>query len=537
MPTAISNPDFENSKFKQRSANWASIRLHNIYRLGLAGIFFSQSFADPSPLLIINDLTFYAWVSLTFLVLSLVWMLAASIERRGFEQQLSLQIYSDIILIILIMHACGGITSGLGMLLIISIAVTSLLTKQSLAIIFASLASIGLLAQHIYSVMYINGYAGSSTQVGILGASLFATAIVMHKLTLRLRRSERLVQKRERTLALLSALNQEIIENLQAGVIVLSKNHQVRHINKTALQMLNIPSGTAFSLKRDQPKLLALLELWRDNSERDIAFLPAESGMDNLQISFRLLQRNEQKNTLIFLNDVSSIKHSMQQAKLASLGHLTASIAHEIRNPLGAISYAAQLLEENENLQAAEKRMAQIIHQHTGRINHIIEDILQLSRRSSTMMEKTDLHQWLSKFIDDFCLSKQIDPDKLELNIDPANAVIYFDQAHLTQIMTNLCDNAYSHGDQQKPVHIRVYHDQTDALQIEVADQGPGIREQDLDNIWEPFFTTSHQGSGLGLYIVNQLCELNNASILARNNQYGGASFVIQPATSAPNQS
>ena len=171
MQTAISKQPLETPEFKPRSTNWTSVRLLNVYRLGLATIFFSQSFIDQSPLLIIRDLALYSWISLAFLILSLIWMLAAKIERRGFEQQVSLQIYSDTILIILLMHACGGISSGLGMLLIISIAVTSLLGKQSLALIFASLASLGLLAEYIYSTIHISGYSGNSTQVGILGKS------------------------------------------------------------------------------------------------------------------------------------------------------------------------------------------------------------------------------------------------------------------------------------------------------------------------------------------------------------------------------
>jgi len=165
MLTLTSNPSLSEG-YKRRSMNWTSVRLLNIYRLGLASIFFSQSFVSPSPLVNIVNLTLYSWVSFAFLVLSLIWIVAASIERRGFHNQVSLQIYGDTIIIILLMHACGGITSGLGMLLIISVAISGLLTEQALAILFASLASLGLLAQHIYSVMNIPIYTGTSTQVG-----------------------------------------------------------------------------------------------------------------------------------------------------------------------------------------------------------------------------------------------------------------------------------------------------------------------------------------------------------------------------------
>jgi len=529
MQTATSNNITSFPGYKPRSKNWTSIRLLNVYRLGLSAIFFSQSFVNQSPLLNIFNHRLYTWVSSAFLLLSLVWMLAAWIERRGFQQQFSLQIYGDIIIIVLLMHACGGISSGLGMLLIISIAVTGLLVEQSLAIIFASLASLGLLAEYIYSSFILTDYPSSSTQVGILGATLIATAIVTHKLTERVRSSERLVQQRERDVALLSALNQEIIENLQAGVIVLTENNAIRHINNTALKMLNIGVDDSFSLQRDQPKMLAVLEKWRQSPRSDTQYLAAETGLDNIQISFAQLLGQGRDNVLIFLNDVSSIKNSMQQAKLASLGHLTASIAHEIRNPLGAISYAAQLLSENSNLEDTEHRMTEIIHQHSNRINHIIEDILEISRGTPAVMGKIELRDWLDNFIGDFCLSNQASTDSFDLDLGADNSSILFDSGHLTQIMTNLCTNARTHGDADNPLHIKVYSDHKYVMNIEIADEGPGIDQKTLDKVFEPFFTTSHQGSGLGLYIVSQLCELNDATISARQNVYKGSSFIIHP--------
>ena len=531
MQIATSNNITSTPGYKPRSTSWTSIRLLNVYRLGLSAIFFSQGFLSESPLLKISNQGLYTWVSAAFLLLSLVWMLAAWIERRGFQRQLSLQIYGDTIIIILLMHACGGISSGLGMLLIISIAVTGLLVEQALAIIFASLATLGLLAEYIYSTTNLTSYAGNSTQVGILGATLFATAIVTHKLTERLRSSEQLVQQRERDVALLSALNQEIIENLQAGVIVLTQNNQIRHINNTALKMLGITADNTFSLKIDAPNILAILENWRQSPQRDTPYLPSETGLDNIQISFRRLLGQGRENILIFLNDVSSIKNSMQQAKLASLGHLTASIAHEIRNPLGAISHAAQLLSENSSLAETEHRMTEIIHQHSDRINHIIEDILEISRGTPAAAEKINLGEWLDKFIEGFCQSNQATPDCFDLDLATESPSILFDSGHLTQIMTNLCSNARTHGNSDKPLHIKVYTDYKYPTNIEIADEGPGIDHQTLDKVFEPFFTTSHQGSGLGLYIVDQLCELNDATISARQNAYHGTSFIIHPRT------
>jgi two-component system sensor histidine kinase PilS (NtrC family) len=511
--------------YRPRATNWTSVRLLNVYRLGLAAIFFAQSFVSPSPLLTIVNLSLYSWTSFAFLLLAMIWIVAAWIERRGFQSQVTLQIYSDTIIIILLMHACGGISSGLGMLLIISVAISGLLTEQTLATLFASLASLGLLAEHIYSITNIPGYTGTSTQVGILGASLIATAVITHNLMTRVRSSEQLIQQRERDVALLSALNQDIIENLQAGVIVLSRNDQIRHINQAALDMLHLANIKSISLQKDCPKVLAALEAWRDNSG-DAA--PVEAGINNIQISFRELQFEGQPNTMIFLNDVSSIRDSMQQAKLASLGHLTASIAHEIRNPLGAISYAAELLNENDDLAEADGRMIEIINQHTLRINNIIEDILKISRSSPTVKEQIDLETWLPDFIDDFCQSGLVKSESFELEIDVEHPQMQFDSGHLTQILTNLCTNAAVHGDSEAPITIRVFSTEAYPLCIEVADRGPGVDAEILDQIFEPFYTTSHQGSGLGLYICGQLCELNNAFITARANQFNGTSFILQ---------
>jgi two-component system sensor histidine kinase PilS (NtrC family) len=519
--------------FRPRKTNWTSVRLLNVYRLGLAAIFFAQSFIKTSPLVNIANLPLYSWTSFAFLVLALVWMVASVIERRGFRSQVSLQIYGDTIIIILLMHACGGISSGIGMLLIISIAVTGLLTEQSLAILFASLASIGLLAEHMYSVSSIPTYSGTSTQVGILGASLIATAIVTHKLVMRARSSENLIQQRERDVALLSALNQEIIENMEAGVIVLGRQDRMRHINRAARRLLHLPREGNISMQRDCARLHTSLLAWRKANARQPILRPLTIEIDNLQINFRQLLNEGQPNTMIFLNDVSAIRESMRQARLASLGHLTASIAHEIRNPLGAISYAAELLNEGERFDEADQRMVEIINQHTRRINHIIEDILNISRGDTTAREQLDLESWLPAFVEGFAHSGLAMAEAFVIDIATSPARIWFDNGHLNQILTNLCTNACVHGDRDQPITLRVYRDADNALCLEIADRGPGIDSEIIEQIFEPFYTTSHQGSGLGLYIVAQLCELNNASISASVNSYNGASFILRVAPTA----
>jgi two-component system, NtrC family, sensor histidine kinase PilS len=514
--------------FKKRSSNWTSLRLLNIFRIGVAAIFFAQSFLSSSPLIYIQDLSLYAWTSFAYLLLSLVMTLAAWIERRNFQLQVTLQTYIDIIAIVLLMHACGGISSGLGTLLIITIAISGLLGKHSLATIFASLASVLLLTEYIYSSFYVSS-GSSSTQVGLLGAALFATALVTQTLTKRISSSEAVIKQQKLDVANLAALNSEILQNMQSGVIALDSLDQVRHINDIARNMLKITDDLEipFKTQKHLPLIYQALKRWRDDVSESRILLPSEIGDDNIQVYFQDMHSTSHKGTLIFLDDVSKIKHQMQQSKLASLGQLTANIAHEIRNPLAAISHAAQLMAENEDLPDMEKRLTQIVGQHSERINAIIEDIMQISRGRIASQDKILLNDWILHFIDAFCLSGEAEKGCFDLQIENEHIEVVFDSGHLNRILTNLCSNAKSHSNSDSPITIRVSLDERQVTHIEVADQGKGISNEQMDKIFEPFYTTSSKGSGLGLYIVSQLCELNNAQIKVSRNGYGGTSFII----------
>nr|MDJ0832815.1 hypothetical protein [Gammaproteobacteria bacterium] len=214
----------ENFGLQPRSQNWTSLRLLNIYRVTVAAIFFAQSFLQESPLINIQKLTLFAWTSLAYLLLAIIITLSTWIDRRNFQFQVSVQVYIDIIAIILIMHACGGISSGIGMLLVIAITVAGLLGRQSLAVVFASIASVGLLGEFLFSTAYTT-YSGTSTQVGLLGAALFATALVTQTLTQRIRRNEAVIMQQKLDVANLSALNAEILQNMQSGVIALDNKN------------------------------------------------------------------------------------------------------------------------------------------------------------------------------------------------------------------------------------------------------------------------------------------------------------------------
>jgi two-component system sensor histidine kinase PilS (NtrC family) len=523
--------------YQRRSNNWTSLRLINVYRLGLASIFFSQAFIQKSPLLNIIDLSLYAWTSFAYLLLALTMMLWSWIDRRNFQIQVSVQVYFDIIAIIFLMHACGGISTGLGMLLVISIAVIGLIGEESMATVFASLASVGLLAEFYYASTQTFFHGGTSTQVGLLGASLFATALVTQTLTQRVQKSEAVIRQKEIDVANLSALNFEIIQNMQSGVIALDREDQVRHINDIARDMLGQlhPKNLAmkavpFALEETFPDIFLELDRWRHSDTPTTQLLTTGKSGFGIQVSFHDLSSMSHRGTLVFLDNISKLKQQMQQSKLASLGHLTANIAHEIRNPLGAITHAAQLLAESPKLAETDHRLTEIIQHHSSRINAIIEDIQQLSKGRKADKDRVKIRQWLENFVDYYCQTDEIGHNRFELQIDTQSDWISFDTGHLNRILVNLCNNARTHSGIDSAIHIKVYDDREDTTCIEVADQGLGIDEKTIDKIFEPFYTTSTTGTGLGLFIVDQLCDMNGASISVDRNEFGGASFIIHLA-------
>jgi len=245
---------------------------------------------------------------------------------------------------------------------------------------------------------------------------------------------------------------------------------------------------------------------------------------------FAHLGNDQDSGTLIFLEDMASVAQQAQQLKLASLGRLTASIAHEIRNPLGAISHAGQLLAESTHLDKGEMRLTEIIQEHSRRVNTIIENIMQLNRRDRSNPEEIDLNQWLASFVDDFCLNEDVLVSQIDYSLTDDINIIRFDESQLQQILLNLCQNGLRHGDKSNLPHIRLQGGisrKSSAPYLEVIDNGKGIDPAIAEHIFEPFFTTAASGSGLGLYISRELCESNQAHLNYIPGSDSGSCFRI----------
>jgi two-component system sensor histidine kinase PilS (NtrC family) len=314
--------------------------------------------------------------------------------------------------------------------------------------------------------------------------------------------------------------------------LVVDEDARIRLINESAAQLLrggSVPSGTL--LGEVAPRLFYLLDTWRrhtHNWQLSTLSMMSSDGSNMVQPHFVSLDRTNTGPTLIFLEDTTLISERVQQSKLAALGRLSASIAHEIRNPVGAMSHAAQLLAESPAIPEQERRLTTIIINNGDRVSTIIDNVLQLSRRDSTRQERLDLNSWLREFLAEFRQTAQVDDRLLEVDSDLTELEVRVDPTHLHQLLWNLCENALKHGRSASddPVEMRTGRmPHSERPFLEVCDRGAGIAPADAERIFEPFFTGGRGGTGLGLFIARELAQCNRAILVYEPRSGGGSIF------------
>jgi len=501
-----------------------AMRLFSQYRLFLlAAIAALYYLSATQTILGQRDATLFEIAHLAYLVAAIGFIYLQRIDRPSAMARLYLQNYLDITFICLMMYACGGVQSGFGSLLVITIALFSQLNTVRYALFFAALACVLVLFEELVAKLLLGPAAADFERTAFLGSMLLLVAWL---LTVPLRKlSARQIPAQTHDRAALDVkqianLNEEIIRELDSGVLVVDAQNSVQLINDTARELLAcefapLPIGVG----RLSPLLLKSLSYAKRGSTSSQPFA-VETTYINLSSGGMLIR----------LDDHALIRKQYQQLKLASLGRLSASIAHEIRNPLGAISHAVQLLQESDNLDEQDTKLLSIAHQHTGRINRIVEDVLQLSNRKNVKNEAIDLGHVISDFCQRFTSENHLNESQLQCTSEP-NIVALFDPDHLDQVLWNLCTNSRLHNDYQDiQINITCWQSQKGAAIIDIIDNGVGIPDLHREQLFEPFYSTHHNGSGLGLYIIRELCDLNKAHIECVERSEG-AHFCITLST------
>jgi two-component system sensor histidine kinase PilS (NtrC family) len=497
-------------------AFWRSLLYFNIYRVAVAVVLLG------SVLLLGDNIPFgsrssnaFTVVNAAYIVINLLAFAAIVQRRMPFNLQLATYIAIDVLAVVVMLYASGGISSGLGLLLLPSLAAAGLMSRGRLTLFFAALASLGILGEQAYEVVARSGSTALFVQAGLLSAAFFATGWLGHTLAKRAVAIEAIAAQREVDLANMAHVNRLIIQDMQDGVVVVDERGVIRQINSQAIAHLGplSLSGREVKLQDYAPQLAARLEQWRQDPEATFEPLPTAIGQQSTADRFVPVGLARNVGVVIFLEDLSRVQQQAQQLKLAALGRLTANIAHEIRNPLSAINHATELLME-DTARGAQPRLLQIIHDNTQRLDRMVQDVLKLNRRDQALRETFDLVEYLETFTEQFTEIEKIPRDtiKLDANVEP---VVNFDRSHLNQVMWNLCRNAYRYSKkEQGSMTLRVRSgSRVGTIELSVIDDGPGVAEALRGHLFEPFFTTAASGTGLGLYIAREICEANGATL------------------------
>lgn len=508
-------------------ANWRSFQYFNLYRLVLAALFclaiiFPHDWTSrlnllPSPTLF--------GLTAGYMVATIAGLLLATYWQQHFNRQLSAQVMVDIVVVGALMFLSGGVGSGLSVLLLVSLAAASLVGRGRLVLFYAAVATVAILLIQSYGIVAHGFDSASIVQAGLISAGFFATAILARLLGQRVMINEDLARRRGEALENQILISQRIEERMLDGVLIVSGATAVRHFNPVAKAMLALPDdGEALALAVQAPALADALVKWAAGAGGDDLHF---SGPDGRELRARFERtKSSAGEVVVFLEDVGRIKERAQQLKLASLGRLTASIAHEIRNPLSAIGHAGELLREERRVEMQE-RLLRILNDNVIRLDRIVQDILELGRQNRAEPELIRVDEFCAGFVEHFVAAEGLPSSVVELEA-PMPLSLCFDRSHLHQVLWNLVSNALRHSSKGPgAVSVVVGAAMSDGrVELHVIDDGPGVPESVREQIFEPFFTTHTQGTGLGLFIARELCATNGASLeLAASTS--GAHFIV----------
>ena len=463
--------------------------------------------------------------------------------RRRVVVHVSAQIAFDLLLISALMIASGGLRSGLVVLYLLPLAGASLLLPTVPVFFVCSLAVITILLDTLARSFTTSGNEASLFEAGLYGAMMFAITALLRLLAQRLAAQEQLAQQRGRNLHNQLAINRLVIAQLEQGVVVVDAETRVRANNRASRVLIGMKpdaqlTGERLSSLEHLAPLVAAFGRWRDGSAGEGPLGPNGVDLPELRLRARFVQPTavQSDEFLIFLEDQRAIDERAQQLKLASMGRLTASIAHEIRNPLAAISHASQLLVEDA-ADAGLQRLASIVRENTLRLNRLVDDILRVARREIPLGDAIDLGTFLVDWLGEFLRDRPEAKGRVVLQV-PEGVAVRFEHSHLRQVLFNLVDNALRYAsDACGAVRIVVRID-AGAVELWVTDDGPGVSEGARQSLFEPFHTTHTAGTGLGLYIAREFCLANRCQMtydeLALADGAGGHGFVIRFGAAEP---
>lgn len=484
----------------------------HFYRLGLALFLLAMLYFDQF-ILATNNVSTQQTLGIQILLYVVLFVIGLWLaqQRNNHQATLVAIFVSDVVMLTLIIRSSGGIAAGFGNLVLVSVSTGAAFLTLRNSLLLAAVAAIGIVYSEIQ--LGIGEQQQFFLQAAMLGLAFFGVTFVIQFILRRARISEELAKAHADNILDLQAVNSMVLERMRTGIVVCSPSGMVRMVNHAAM-ILMTNDADSHTIKNIPAVLLERLQSWQAGDDTSLSPLRFDRDLPDVTLSFAALQNTPTSEVVVFMEDTSHTRQQAQQLKLASLGRLTASIAHEIRNPLGAISHAAQLLDESPGMDATDNRMLSIIQLHTQRMNGIIENVLQLSRNTKSTPEYFLLAPWLLQFESDY---HELD-STAHFNIRcPQDLAIRFDQGQLQQVIQNLVNNGLRYSRQRNLVGTISIEagilNANDQPYLDIVDNGPGLDTEQEAHIFEPFFTTEKIGTGLGLFLCKELCEANQARL------------------------
>ncbi|WP_158879766.1 HAMP domain-containing sensor histidine kinase [Rhodanobacter sp. L36] len=502
----------------------------NVFRLVQALVYAGLAFTPAGlgwPLLHTAD--FARGVATLYLVFALIALLFNRRSMGFVTIAVSAALVVDIVAAVLAISAMHEARIGIAMMLAVNLSAGALILPLRLSSFFAALATLGILGNTFFGTTSSQPGDRDLLEAALFGLAYFASTTLCHVLGRQLRATEALAEQRSTDLANLAQVNELIIRRMKTGVLLVDDANRIHQINESAWMLMGNPGADQRDLGQLAPELSRRLYHWMTSGKLDETATQLADGVPEVVPRFTRLAPNDDSHVLIFLDDTSLLSRRAEELTLTSLGRLSASIAHEIRNPLAAIRYSAQLLAESKSMDTTDQRMVEIINNHCIRLNEIIENILQLSRRERSRPETLDLGHWAEGFVEEYSQGNDLGADSLRVIAStgaPVTAVA--DPQQLQQVVWNLVQNALRYGRLPgEPARVMVVTRQGEhgVPILEVIDRGPGIAPKVAAQIFEPFYTTHEYGTGLGLYLARQMSDANQAALEYVRVAGGGSCF------------
>jgi two-component system sensor histidine kinase PilS (NtrC family) len=509
---------------------WASLHYFSLYRLVVAAVFVSAYLLTGGSANVgAEHGSLFLGVASAYLLASFVFLFILRRIRRGFNVQLSAQVLVDVAALVTLMFASGGSRSGIAVMLVVVVAGAGLVGQGRLTLFYAALATIGVLGEQILRLDGPQLDGESLVRAGLLSTGFFATAIIARLLARKAVANEALARQRGAELAGQIRINEQVIRDMDDGILVVGPDGRVALHNPSAEALLQVNVKEPAGLADYSPQLARHLAR-REAGVETTEVLQAPGA--RTAVLARVLPEAS-GNTLIFLQDLGRAEAQARQIKLAALGRLTANLAHEIRNPLGAISHAAELLADEQRAEG-RSRLVRIIGDNSARLNRLVMEVLELGRRDRVEAETIPLTVFLRQFLDEYSLHDATAKERVHLVVADG-LTVRFDRTHLYRVLENLVTNALRYvGNEPGGVVVEAVPVTPGRVELHFIDRGPGIPEADRVKVFEPFFTTRGSGTGLGLYIARELCEANGARLELLEAAEGAHFRIIAEEGSCP---